>query len=251
MALTAAILAALLTQAPEAVEAPPTAASATGEAPPAAADPANPDAAAAAATATATTTAAPKKAVFKPGTLTSSEDIAKELEKIQAMPTDQQIVKMQELMKRLPDLKGMAPGAFPGQMQASYFALPDADQASVAARYFFNQLIAGNARGALEIAGVPFQLEDRRLNSAEEVFQEWLKSLRAKRSDLLTLYGIEILTPAEMEKKYGKPPARLANLPWRTGKTMIAVANLSGHAAVAVLRQHPAGMGWQVVGYHD
>ena len=60
---------------------------------------------------------------------------------------------------------------------------------------------------------------------------------------------IEILSPAEMEKKYGKPPGRLANLPWHAPKTFLAVANLSGHAGVAVIAASPKG--WRVVGYHD
>jgi hypothetical protein len=52
-----------------------------------------------------------------------------------------------------------------------------------------------------------------------------------------------------MEKKYGKPPARLNNLQWRGQHTWIAVGNLSGHAAVAVLRLD--GQRWNVIGYHD
>lgn len=247
MSLTAAVLWVLLSQAAEPAETLPEAAPA-----PAPAETASPPAEGAP---PGEETAAPKvKApsfAFKPGQLTNAEDIAKELEKIQALPPEQQSEKMAELLKRLPDFKGLAPAAFNGATQAHYLSLPDSDQASVAARFFFTQLIAGNARGVVEISAVPFQLEDRKYNTPEELLQVWLKSLRVKRSDLMTLYGIELLTPADMEKKYGKPPARLGNLPWRNSKTMIAVANLSGHAAIAVMRQHPSGMGWQVVGYSD
>ena len=77
----------------------------------------------------------------------------------------------------------------------------------------------------------------------------WTRSLRSRRTDLLKLYSVEILTPAEMEKKYGKPPARLSAWPLKSGTTFVAVANLSGHAAIVLLRQ--AGAAWQVVGFHD
>ncbi len=237
MALSALILTALLTQTPEPEATPAPAPEAPTEA--AATDPAPSEA------------PKPKAFTFKPGTLTRPEDIAKELEKVHGLPPAEQAQKMQELMKRLPDVRGMAPAGFQGETYANYLALPEGEQASVVARHFFNQLIAGNARAVTEAAALPFQLEDRRVNSGDELFQEWVKALRSKRSDLLTLYGIEMLSPAEMEKKYGKPPARLSNLPWKNSKTVIAVANLSGHAAVAVLKQHPSGIGWQVVAYHD
>ena len=84
----------------------------------------------------------------------------------------------------------------------------------------------------------------------DELHKEWLKNLRSKRTDLLTLYDVEVLTAAEMEKKYGRPPARLNAMPWKAPKTLIAIGNLSGHAAVAIFRLHPTGR-WQLVGYHD
>jgi hypothetical protein len=118
------------------------------------------------------------------------------------------------------------------------------------ARAFFTDLIQGDARRLVgEDCGLPFYVEDRKFSGGEELLQEWLKNLRDKRTDLLTLYGIEVLTPQEMEKKYGKPPARLANVPWKLPHTLIAVANLSGHAAVVILTAEVQG--WRVVGYHD
>lgn len=123
------------------------------------------------------------------------------------------------------------------------------EQAMRTARSFFTALLEADARRAMNDASVPFQLEERRIQSGGELFQEFLKDLRKKRTDLLTLYGIELLTPAEMEKKYGKPPARLAQFPYHDGKTFLAVANLSGHAAVALLKQTEHG--FKVVGYHD
>ncbi|MBL8953501.1 MAG: hypothetical protein JNK82_22185 [Myxococcaceae bacterium] len=127
--------------------------------------------------------------------------------------------------------------------------LPEPEQVKYSAREFFTQLIAGDARNITNTCALPFQLEERRLQTPEELFQEWLRNLRAKRTDLLTLYDIEVLTPAEMEKKYGAPPKRLQALPWRGQKTYVAIANLSGHAAIAVFRQ--TGLMWAVVGYAD
>jgi hypothetical protein len=115
----------------------------------------------------------------------------------------------------------------------------------------FNDLISGDARGLVLLSGYPFQLEDRRLEMPDELHKEWLKNLRSKRTDLLTLYDLEVLTPSEMEKKYGKPPARLGSLPLRAPRTYVVVANLSGHAAIAVFRPGTNALAWQMVSYHD
>ncbi len=93
-------------------------------------------------------------------------------------------------------------------------------------------------------------LEDKKINTPDELYEELTRQLRHKRTDMLTLYGIEILSPSDMEKKYGKPPARLSNFPIHgAGKTFVTVANLSGHGAVAAYRQ--VGTDWRMVGYHD
>jgi len=97
--------------------------------------------------------------------------------------------------------------------------------------------------------GLPFMLEDRRIDRADELRSEWVKNLRAKRTDLLVLYDVELLTPPEMEKKYGAPPRRLSGWSWRSANTSLAVGNLSGHAMVLLLR--PVGAAWQIVGFHD
>ena len=158
-----------------------------------------------------------------------------------------------ELTRKMP--KPMDVEAYKRQNQIAmpdvknYAELPEVDQVKYSAREFFTQLLAGDARALVNSCAFPFQLEERRLQNSDELFQEWLRNLRAKRTDLVTLYDIEVLSPADMEKKYGKPPNRLQNMPWRNAKTYVAIANLSGHAAVAVLRQ--TGPGWAVVGYAD
>src|SRR5438067_8395549 len=113
------------------------------------------------------------------------------------------------------------------------------------ARAFFETMLLGDARALVHHSAFPFQLEGKSINTGDELLQEWLKNLREKRTDLLTLYGVELLSPGEMEKKYGKPPARLQSIPWRNARTWVAVGNLSGHAAIAVF--HDVGSGnWKV-----
>ncbi len=130
-----------------------------------------------------------------------------------------------------------------------YLALPEAEQVRLQARRFVDELVSADVGRLVACSGLPFMLEDRRIDRADDLRAEWAKQLRGKRTDLLTIYDVAVFTPAEMEKKYGRPPPRLNGWPWRNAKTSIAVANLSGHAAVILLRQ--VGVTWQVIGYHD
>jgi hypothetical protein len=130
-----------------------------------------------------------------------------------------------------------------------YLGLDPAKQVEVVARGFFLDLVGGDAARLVARAGYPFYLEGKRIDRAEELKTQWGLSLRSRRADLLKLYGVEVLLPAEMEKKHGKPPQRLSGWSWRGPNTYVAVGNLSGHPAVLLLRQ--AGAAWQVVGFHD
>ena len=186
----------------------------------------------------------------------SPEEVARQLERIRRMDPDQAAEAVQDITDRLrargsdfgnePEHAGFE---FSEAARLRMQTLPELEQVRTMARMFMTQLIAGDARGVTQLAGFPFQLEDRKLTTPEELHREWLKNLRPKRTDLLSLYDVEILSPSEMEKKYGRPPARVAALPWRAPNTYVAVANVSGHAAVLVLRQY--GVNWQVVGYTD
>ena len=98
--------------------------------------------------------------------------------------------------------------------------------------------------------GLPFWVEDRRIDRPDDLRGIWQKSVRTHRTDLLKLYDLEILTPQEMEKKYGLPPRRLQGWNWRaSGVGYFAIANLSGHATVVMLKS--VGAAWQVIAYHD
>jgi len=117
------------------------------------------------------------------------------------------------------------------------------------ARAFFAALLAGEPGPLVQQAELPFFLEDKRITSAEQLKSEWLNQLRSKRTDLLSLKGFVILTPAEMEQRFGKPPPRLSSWPISSGKTYLVVADVSGRAAVALY--HQAGDEWRIVAYHD
>jgi hypothetical protein len=106
-------------------------------------------------------------------------------------------------------------------------------------------VLVQDVKGVIELSSVPFHLEAQVFNSVEPLKQAWLRALEQKDTSILALNGIEVLTPAEMEKKYGPPPARLAGLPWNKPNTFIAVANVSGHAAIAVFQN--TSRGWKAV----
>ncbi|WNG47822.1 hypothetical protein F0U60_29575 [Archangium minus] len=117
------------------------------------------------------------------------------------------------------------------------------------ARYLISYLLTGDVRSTVPMLAFPFQLEERRFDTPESLIVSWVKQLRNKRTDLITLYDIEVLPYAELEKKYGKPPARLGAIVPRGTEVYAAVANLSGHAAVLLYRQTDAG--WLAFAYTD
>jgi hypothetical protein len=118
------------------------------------------------------------------------------------------------------------------------------------ARFIFETLLTGDARSAVRDVSFPFQLEDKRYGTPEELVAAWVKQLRQKRTDLVTLYDIEILTLAEMEKKYGKAPARLGLGNLKDPDIYAAVGNLSGRAAVLLFRA-PKGSDPAAFAYTD
>jgi hypothetical protein len=117
------------------------------------------------------------------------------------------------------------------------------------AHHLVESLLAGDVRGSVGYLAFPFQLEERRFDAPEPLVATWVKELRNKRTDLVTLYDIEVLPYAELERKYGKPPARLGAILPRGTEVYAAVANLSGHAAVILYRQTEDG--WKAFAYTD
>lgn len=133
-----------------------------------------------------------------------------------------------------------APAPEPGSVQ---------EEVRDEARYLLSYLLTGDVRGAVPMLAFPFQLEERRFDTPESLVVAWVKEIRNKRTDLVTLYDIEVLSYAEMEKKYGKPPARLGAIIPRGTEVYAAVANLSGRAAVLLYRK--AGTEWLAFAYTD
>lgn len=124
------------------------------------------------------------------------------------------------------------------------------DQVKSEARFILENLITGDARRAAGELAYPFQLEDKKYNTPEELVAAWVKQLRTKRTDLMNLYDIEVLSMAEMEKKYGKPPARLGLSSSKDPDLYLAVGNLSGHAAILLFRA-PIGAPPKAFAYTD
>ena len=118
------------------------------------------------------------------------------------------------------------------------------------ARFILGNLLDGDVRGATAGLLFPFQLEDKRYNTPEELVSAWVKQLRQKRTDLVTLYDIEVLPLAEMEKRYGKAPARLGLSSTKEPDIYAAVGNLSGRAAVLLFRA-PKGSDPAAFAYTD
>lgn len=140
------------------------------------------------------------------------------------------------------------PGVADSRAATLPLGTPEPEQLKNLAKIYFQHLLQSDARQLVAMSAFPFYLEGQRVDGAEPLFQEWLTNLRAKRTDLLSLYGLDVYTPEQMQEKYGPPPARLAKVPLR-GKTYVVVANLSGRAAVAVFRE--VDTMWKVVAFTD
>ncbi|MFT3708641.1 MAG: hypothetical protein QM817_13400 [Archangium sp.] len=235
--LTAAALAVALTlsQDPEPGATPP-------------ADPAPSSPAAPADGATGDAPAAPAAPVGPPKPK-GADEVARIIQKMPSMSETERRAAAEQLVKQFgqTDSNPVLPTA--DIDLEKYIELPPPQQAEVVARGFFQDLISGDTNRLVARAGYPFFMEARRVDRPEDLRGQWARSLRSRRTDLVKLYSAEVFTPADMEKKYGKPPQRLSSWPLRSGTTFLVVGNLSGHAAILLLRQ--AGAAWQVVGFHD
>ena len=187
------------------------------------------------------------------GKSVSPQEVNRQLERIKALPPERAA---EEAKKMAAEFGGMAGVNLPTQPpdtalidSEGFSALSEVEQVRMMARVFSQHIISGDARSLVLLSAFPFQLEDRNLASPDELHVEWLKNLRNKRTDVLTLYGVDVLTPQEMEKKYGKPPQRLGRMPLNQPRTFISVNNLSGRAAIVVWRYFDAH--WQAVAYTD
>jgi hypothetical protein len=178
-----------------------------------------------------------------------ADEVNRMLSKLPAMKPEERTAALQAIVKQYGQVESNP--VLPGDDidLDKYLGLEPAEQVQVIARGFFTDLIAGETGKLVARAGYPFFMEARRVDRPEELRTHWGKALRSRRTDLLKLYSIEVFLPAEMEKKYGKPPARLSAWGWRSPSTYIVVGNLSGHATLLML--HQAGAAWQVVGFHD
>lgn len=214
--------------------------------PDAPAPPAEPAPAAEAAPAGAPPAVAAPATVAKPK---GADEVTKLLQKLPSMSEEDKAKALEAIVKQFgaTETNPVLPGV--DTDLDKYLALPPKDQAAVVARGFMMDLIDGDSARLVARAGLPFFIEGRRIDRPDDLKTEWSRTLRSRRTDLLSLYGLEVLSAVDMEKRYGKAPQRLSNWSWRSPNTWVAVANVSGHATVLLLRQ--AGATWQVVGFHD
>jgi hypothetical protein len=135
------------------------------------------------------------------------------------------------------------------QAEAPKAPAPAAVQVQKLGKAFFDALLAGNARAAAELSTVPFVLEDKTLRTLRDLEDEWDKQLRVRRTDLLTVDSVEVMTPVEAEKKFGQPPKRLTQLPWKNAGSFVVVGRLSGRPAVAIFKESAGS--FKAIGYTD
>ncbi|MFN0061780.1 MAG: hypothetical protein ACKVPX_04595 [Myxococcaceae bacterium] len=108
--------------------------------------------------------------------------------------------------------------------------------AAMPAKQFLKALIARDLVMLASFSQTPFYIEGQRYNSPTTAATALKQAMEENPGASWELLDLEILSPSEMRKKYGPPPKRLAHLPWNAPDSVIAVANLSGRAAILILR---------------
>ena len=178
-----------------------------------------------------------------------ADEVARFVAKLPGLKPEERAAALQAIAKQYGQVES-SPVLPTGDIDLDkYLGLQPADQVQVVARGFFMDLIAAETGKLVARSGYPFFMEARRVDRPEDLRTQWGKALRSRRADLLKLYSVDVYLPADMEKKYGKPPARLSAWNWRAPNTYVVVGNLSGHATILLL--HQAGAAWQVIGFHD
>lgn len=141
----------------------------------------------------------------------------------------------------LPEAKGGETKAVPERRSTAE------ESVSSAARAFYLALLSKDVDRLAAMSRAPFYFESRAVSSPEEIKKRWASALSSQPLESLRLLDVEVLSPEDMSKKYGKPPERLAA--WPAGGGTYTVGNLSGHAAVVLWRR--SGSGWQALAFHD
>jgi hypothetical protein len=142
--------------------------------------------------------------------------------------------------------------AVPGTDTSQHCAPPESltkDQANayLAACSFFTGIANREPSRVIHSCRAPFYFEGKPVSSADEIARRWTQLLGELQDTRANFYGLEILSYDDMVKKYGKPPAKLDNVPLR-GATL-AVGNLDGYANIIALKKD--GPLWTVFAFQD
>ncbi len=112
---------------------------------------------------------------------------------------------------------------------------------------FARAIIARDLGTLVALSPAPFSFDGATAQTAAEVRNRWAEILDRHPVERLKLLGVEVVGAAEMVKKNGPPPARLAHLPLQ-GST-IGIANLNGRATLVLW--HKDRHGWRAFAVSD
>jgi hypothetical protein len=116
-----------------------------------------------------------------------------------------------------------------------------------AAARFFEALLAGRAADLAALSSPGFSFDGRAARGADEVRARWSEAVARHGGAALAVLDLELLTAAEAQARFGKPPRRVAGL-LQPG-TWVAVASLSGRPTFVFLARQ--GGTWLAIGLHD
>lgn len=112
---------------------------------------------------------------------------------------------------------------------------------------FFQAIIAGVPEAMVELADYPFNLDGVVIERRPELTRRLREALRSADLSRVPFYGMRAYPAARMIEEFGPPPRRLEDLDLEDA--WVAVANLGGHAHVAVFQNRNGS--WRVVAYTE
>jgi len=139
----------------------------------------------------------------------------------------------------------VAPLAAPPAQEAR--PSPDRVQVAAAAARFFRALLARRPGELAALCAPAFSFDGKIASGADAVRSRWADVVSSRDGAAYALLDLEILSAADAQARYGKPPKRVVAL--AAPGAWVALANVSGRPTFVFFARE--GNAWLATGMHD